>query len=89
MAFIEGWPHLRGGLYEGFHCIFMCSCPALFDAVLYTEFLLEHMKCLIVGCVCMCVCMCVCVCVGGGGGLCIYSTCNALVLVPFWFCAGR
>ena len=21
MAFIEGWPHLRGGLYEGFHCI--------------------------------------------------------------------
>ena len=20
MAFIEGWPHLRGGLYEGFHC---------------------------------------------------------------------
>ena len=21
MAFIEGWPHLRSGLYEGFHCI--------------------------------------------------------------------
>ena len=21
MAFIEGWPHLRGGLYEGFHCV--------------------------------------------------------------------
>ena len=21
MAFIEGWPHLRGGLYEGFHCM--------------------------------------------------------------------
>ena len=21
MAFIEGWPYLRGGLYEGFHCI--------------------------------------------------------------------
>ena len=21
MGFIEGWPHLRGGLYEGFHCI--------------------------------------------------------------------
>ena len=20
MAFIEGWPHLRGGLCEGFHC---------------------------------------------------------------------
>ena len=20
VAFIEGWPHLRGGLYEGFHC---------------------------------------------------------------------
>ena len=20
MAFIEGWPHVRGGLYEGFHC---------------------------------------------------------------------
>ena len=20
MAFIEGWPHLRGGLYERFHC---------------------------------------------------------------------
>ena len=23
VAFIEGWPHLRGGLYEGFHC--MCT----------------------------------------------------------------
>ena len=21
MAFIEGWSHLRGVLYEGFHCI--------------------------------------------------------------------
>ena len=23
MAFIEGWPHLRGGLYEGFHCTYL------------------------------------------------------------------
>ena len=23
MAFIEGWPHLRGGLYEGFHCMYI------------------------------------------------------------------
>ena len=22
VAFIEGWPHLRGGLYEGFHCTY-------------------------------------------------------------------
>ena len=27
MAFIEGWPHLRGGLYEGFHCIVTMSVP--------------------------------------------------------------
>ena len=33
MAFIEGWPHLRGGLYEGFHCtelsIHLCTAVAL------------------------------------------------------------
>ena len=23
MAFIKGWPHLRGGLYEGFHCTYI------------------------------------------------------------------
>ena len=27
MAFIEGWPHLRGGLYEGFHCSLTLSLP--------------------------------------------------------------
>ena len=32
MAFIEGWPHLRGGLYEGFHCSVIFGFWALFHA---------------------------------------------------------
>ena len=30
MAFIEGWPHLRGGLYEGLYPI-LCTIGVEFD----------------------------------------------------------
>ena len=36
MAFIEGWPHLRGGLYEGFHCIYESSTNT--ERELYFDF---------------------------------------------------
>ena len=57
MVFIEGRPHVKGGLYEGFHCIFeVCVIPFECEVMMYFYppplslvyySLLQHVLCLL------------------------------------------